>query len=452
MNETAKFPKKLEFLFAKMRYKIAYGGRGSSKSWSFARALLILGAQKRLRILCVREVQDSIKQSVHKLLKDQIQLLGLGSRYKVLETAIRGVNGTEFAFAGLSSLTEESIKSYEGYDICWVEEGQTISDGSWKILIPTIRKDGSEIWVSYNPDLETDPTHDRFVINPPDDCTSMEINWRDNPWFNDVMNKERLHCLKTDPEGYKNIWDGKCKPAVAGAIYYKEIQSAEGDKRICNVPYDPMLKVHVVMDLGWGDSLAVGLVQKHLSEIRIIKYLEYSRTKLDVMSSELKAMQYNWGLVWLPHDGFSGSLNSGGLSTCDILTKHGWVCAKRKAEKRSDIEIVELGIEQGIKVARMKFGQMYFDRNNCAAKFDPLPPEGHTVLTNRLIECVKRYRRKINKQTGAETAPVHDDYSHGADLLRYIAINADKMVNTDQVKKKKIYYPGYQPRDEQVGI
>jgi len=150
------------------------------------------------------------KQSVHKLLKDQIQLLGLGAFYKVLDNEIRGVNGTEFAFTGLSALTVETIKSFEGCDVCWVEEGQSITDESWIILIPTIRKEGSEIWISFNPSLETDPTYKRFITNPPLDTVSVEINWRDNPWFNKVMDQERLHCLKIDPEGYKNIWDGKC--------------------------------------------------------------------------------------------------------------------------------------------------------------------------------------------------------------------------------------------------
>ncbi|MBC8438978.1 MAG: PBSX family phage terminase large subunit [Deltaproteobacteria bacterium] len=448
----AQFPEKLKILFTAMRYKVARGGRSSGKSWGFARALLILGARYTLRILCAREVQESIKQSVHKLLKDQIQVLGLGSRYQVLETAIRGVNGTEFAFCGLSALTVESIKSYEGYDVCWVEEAQNISENSWAILIPTIRKDNSEIWISFNPDLETDPTYDRFITNPPEDILSVEMNWRDNPWFNDVMNKERLHCLATDPEGYKNIWEGKCKPAVSGAIYYKEIQKAEDEGRICNLPYDPMLKVHVVLDLGWGDSLAVSLVQKHLSEIRIIKYLEFSKTRLDVMSSELKAFHYNWGLVWLPHDGFNASLNSGGKSTYDILTALGWECAVRRARKREDIEISELSIEEGIRNVRMKFGQIYFDKTHCAGKLNPLPPEGHTLLTGRLIECLKRYRRKINRETTAETSPVHDEHSHGADNLRYICVNADKMLNVDTKKPiTRINYPGYRPVDPAVG-
>src|SRR5574343_99827 len=146
----AHFPKKLEFLFKPKRYKVAYGGRGSGKSWGVARALLIQGAQSPLRILCAREVQKSIKQSVHQLLTDQIQALGLGGFYEVLETEIRGKNGTQFYFAGLASHTVESIKSFEGAQRVWVEEGQTVSKKSWDILIPTIRAPASEICVTFN--------------------------------------------------------------------------------------------------------------------------------------------------------------------------------------------------------------------------------------------------------------------------------------------------------------
>ena len=149
----AQFPQKLEFLSKPYRYKVAYGGRGSGKSWGFARELLIQGATKKLRVLCAREIQRSIKQSVHQLLSDQIQQLNLGSFYQVLESEIRGINGTQFNFTGLANNTVESIKSFEGVDIVWVEEAQTVSKRSWDILIPTIRKPKSEIWVSFNPDL-----------------------------------------------------------------------------------------------------------------------------------------------------------------------------------------------------------------------------------------------------------------------------------------------------------
>ena len=161
-------PRKLEFLFRPARYKVAYGGRGSAKSWTFAQALLILGSKQKLRILCAREVQKSIKDSVHKLLSDQIKRLGLGSFYQILNTEIRGKNGTEILFSGLSDQTADSIKSFEGVDIAWVEEAQTVTKRSWDIFRPTIRKAGSEIWVSYNPELDTDATHVMFRRNKPD--------------------------------------------------------------------------------------------------------------------------------------------------------------------------------------------------------------------------------------------------------------------------------------------
>ena len=348
----AEFPEKLAFLFQPSRYKVAYGGRGSAKSWGFARALLLLGISKKLRILCAREIQKSIKDSVHKLLEDQIQLLGIGSKYRVLEHEIRGTNGTEFIFSGLAELTVESIKSYEGCDIVWVEEGQVISKRSWDILIPTIRKDGSEIWITMNPELETDPTYERFILTPPPDAVVVKMNWRDNPWFNKVLDAERLHCQKTDEKAYPNIWEGECKPAVEGAIYFDEIQAAKKERRIRNVPYDPMLKAHVVIDLGFNDQMAISIVQRMMSEIRIINYIEDSHVDLPTYSATLKEFKYNWGKVWLPFsDGFSRG-SSGQKSADMIMTALGWDVAKKS-------DVSSLGIEEGIRVVRMTFSRIY---------------------------------------------------------------------------------------------
>ncbi len=440
----AQIPAKLRFIFEPHRYKVLRGGRGSAKSWSAARALLILGARKTLRILCAREVQISIKQSVHKLLSDQIELLRMESYYVAQETTIRGINGTEISFTGLSSLTVDTIKSFEGYDICWVEEGQAISKRSWDILIPTIRKTGSEIWITYNPDLETDETHRRFTVFPPGDCVNVEMNWRDNPWFNPVLESERIHCKETDPDSYDNIWEGKCRPAVEGAIYHKEIQVAEEAGHIRDVPYDPMLLVHPVIDLGWNDSLATALVQRLTSEIRVIEYIELSHTMWPAWSQHMKKKNYNWGKVWLPHDGFSGTLNSSGLTACDILTNLGWDCAARDDPETG---IVEMSIEDGIRHTRMMFPRMYFDKSKCHADKAPLSAVDsdvrHTPLSNRLIECAKRYRRRINRATGTASTPLKDPHAHGADVLRYIACNADRMDTSAFTRDSLV---GYQPR------
>lgn len=399
-------PEKLGFLLTtKARYPGAKGGRGSAKSWSVAKALLILGTTRKLRILCTREVQKSIKQSVHKLLKDQIEALGLERFYQVLDTEIRGRNGTEFSFAGLSDQTADSIKSFEGVDICWVEEAQSISKKSWKILIPTIRKDGSQIFITFNPELETDETFERFITNAPEGTQIVDMNYSDNPWFPEVLEQERLHAKATLPKAeYENIWEGKCMPAVAGAIYFEQVSKAEEEKRLCNVPYDPMLKVHVVFDLGWNDAMAISLVQKHSSELRVIEYIEDSHKTLDYYSNDLKTRKYNWGTVYLPHDGRHKNFQTG-KSAEDLMKALGW-----------EVKITKnMSIEDGIRMVRMTFGRMYIDKTKCA----------------RLIQCAKRYKRSINQQTNEAGAPFHDEWSHGADNLRYIAVNAEEMTNDD---------------------
>lgn len=205
---TVQIPSKLKPLFAAIRYKIMYGGRGGGKSHSVAQALLTLGAQQPLRILCAREVQKSIKQSVHQLLSDYIIKLGLSNFYEILDTEIRGKNGTQFNFAGLAGSTVDSVKSYEGADICWIEEGQTVTQRSWNILIPTIRKSGSQIWVTFNPFVDTDDTYYRFVLNPPEGAWVCKVNYYDNPWLSDELEDERVHCKKNDPDNYDNIWLG----------------------------------------------------------------------------------------------------------------------------------------------------------------------------------------------------------------------------------------------------
>jgi phage terminase large subunit len=249
----AEFPEKLSILFDPARYKVLYGGRGGAKSWGVARALLIIGARQATRILCAREFQTSIKDSVHKLLSDQIFSMGLEDFYEITQTAIRGKNGTEFSFAGLKN-NVANIKSYEGCDICWVEEAQTTSKMSWNVLIPTIRKEGSEIWITFNPELETDETYKRFVVDPPENSIVQRVNWSDNPWFPETLRLEKDALYARDREAYNTIWEGVCRQTVDGAIFAKEMQQAEFEGRITRVPYDPIKPVLAVFDIGWADD------------------------------------------------------------------------------------------------------------------------------------------------------------------------------------------------------
>lgn len=190
------------------RYRVAYGGRGSAKSWQFARALLIHGLNAPLRVGCFREYQASIRDSVHRVLADQIELLGLSGFYTVKESEITGANGTLFLFKGLRRDIAQ-IKSTEGIDIAWVEEAEAVSDASWRTLIPTIRKDGSEIWVTFNPALADDPTYVRFVVRPPDRAIVRKVSYQDNPWFPNVLREEAEALAKADPEAYAHVWGGE---------------------------------------------------------------------------------------------------------------------------------------------------------------------------------------------------------------------------------------------------
>lgn len=201
------------------RYKVFYGGRGSGKSWTFAQLLLCRSLQCKIRILCAREFQISIADSVHRLLCDQISALDLDAYFTITKTQITSATGAEFIFKGIRHNAQE-IKSLEGVDICWVEEAQSVSRESWDLLIPTIRKEGSEIWISFNPGLPDDETYQRFVVNPPDHAIVVKVGWEDNPWFPDTLRQEMEYCRSIDTEAYAHIWGGEPR-VVSDAQVFK---------------------------------------------------------------------------------------------------------------------------------------------------------------------------------------------------------------------------------------
>lgn len=387
---------KLSPLFQPKRYKVLFGGRGGGKSWAVAGALLTMAANRRLRVLCAREIQKSMRDSVHRLLKDQVTKLELESFYMVFDNEIRGKNGSLFVFTGLQAHTVDSIKSFEGVDIVWVEEAHSVSKRSWDVLIPTIRKPNSEIWLTLNPDMDTDETYQRFIATPSDDTFLCEINWRDNPWFPDVLDEERLKAKRImNQEDYEHIWEGKPRTVADGAIYQHELINLYRENRVTNVPYDPELPVHTVWDLGWNDAMTIGLVQKGAQDIRIIGYIESSHRTLDWYVKQLEKFDYRWGTDYLPHDGRTRNFQTG-KSTEEML---------RSLGRRSVMVQSATSVEEGIKAARMLFPKCYFDKDNTA----------------RLLECLKRYRRDVHTKTGEPMKPLHDEFSHGADMFRYLA-------------------------------
>lgn len=390
------------------RYYVSYGGRASAKSWTFARALLVQGLYDPLRILCAREIMRTVADSVHRLLKDQIAALGLGDWYTVTDTSIVGVNGTEFLFAGLRTLDANKIKSLEGIDIVWVEEAQAVSKKSWETLIPTIRAEGSEIWASFNPELDSDDTYQRFVVHQPDNAWVQRVTYRDNPWFPDVLEQERLSLKKRDPIEYEHVWEGKPRTVVVGAIYANEIIKMIEDRRVRPVPYDPKLKVHTIWDLGWNDQTSIIFAQRLVSEVRIIDYEEESFLRYDEWAKRLDKKPYLYGDHWLPHDGGNETQGGAGLSAQAQLTP--------LLGKKPKIIARASSVENPIKLARMMFPRVYVDEVKC----------------ERLMTCLKRFRRGVPESTGEPGAPIKDEYRHGADAFGGLAMIVDKLSNENE--------------------
>jgi phage terminase large subunit len=216
---TIKLPEAFAPLFQPARYKAFYGGRGSAKSHSFAAALIIQAAQRPLRVVCCREIQRSIKDSVKRLLDDKIEQLGLRDFYHSTDTEIRGQNGSLFVFAGLRT-NPDTLKSMEAVDIAWVEEAHSVSERSLNILVPTVRQPGSEIWLSWNPTNENDPVDVRFRDQPPPNSIVREVSYADNPWFPDVLREEMEWDRRRDPDKYAHIWLGEYQKRSEARVFH----------------------------------------------------------------------------------------------------------------------------------------------------------------------------------------------------------------------------------------
>jgi len=410
MTPNIEFPLKLQCLFEPSRYKVLYGGRGGAKSWGIARALLVIGSTKVTRVLCAREFQTSIKDSVHKLLSDQIMAMGLTEFYEITDRTIRGKNGTEFNFVGLKN-NVSNVKSYEGVDICWVEEAQSVSKRSYDVLIPTIRKEKSEIWISFNPELETDETYQRWVANPPDNAKVVKIGWQDNPWFPEVLRDEKDALKNRDPQAYQTVWEGMCRLTVDGAVFAREMQMAEINNQITNVPYDPIKPVYTIWDLGWADSTAIWFVQFIGVEIRVLRYMEDSQKTISYYLAEIQKFGYVYDTHYLPHDAASKNLGTG-RSIEEIVRATGM-----------NVRVLDrVPIADSINAARTIFPRCYFDRQN----------------TTDGLQCLRHYRYEVDPDTKQfSRTPLHDQYSHGADAFRMLGLMVQEP--RKPVKKKATY-------------
>lgn len=290
MQIDLKLPEKFQKFFTpqgdirKTRYKVMHGGRGGAKSVGIAKILVLLaryphlfGGEERLLILCAREFQASISDSVHSVIAEQIEELGLENDFTITDKAITcNVNGSKFAFKGLAR-NINSIKSFNGANICWIEEGDSITARSWNKLDPTIRKPGSEIWISYNPEDENDIIHQKFVVNvPPLDSLVIEINWRDNPWFPKELYDQMMQMRTTDYDGYMHTWEGQCVKNSHAQVFFEKwvVEEFTADAQLWDGPYfgadwgfstDPTAGIEMWVDTANNNlMIEYEAVQKHL--------------------------------------------------------------------------------------------------------------------------------------------------------------------------------------------
>jgi len=559
-------PEAFEFLFQPARLKVLFGGRGGGKSESIARYLLITGAQEPMNILCAREFQNSIRESVHQLLADIIRQYNLESFYDVLNTEIRGKNGTRFFFAGLRH-NINNIKSIPNIKRCWCfvagtkvdgkpiesikvgdfvhsynhqsgkierrrvanifknirnndlykllakdgrisilatsehpiyvkgkgyipicdilpndviyekvkptrvgfmqrrvdsveiqeqtdieqlglsdggnyvynievevnnnyfansvlvhncEEAETVSEHSWKILIPTIRGENSEIIVSFNPDIAESPTYKRMVVNAPDYAVVKKVTYRDNPYFPAVLEQERVYMQEKDPTGYDNVWEGNPKAAVEGAVFAKQLAKIEEEGRIKEVPYEPNLPVYVFADLGRGDKTSLWFVQYVGLSYNFIDYYENNGEHFSHYIKVLKEKPYSYATIYLPHDAANETIAAEKSVEAQARSAFSSVVIVPRVQKK------HLSIDAAMSI----FPMAVFDAEKCA--------DG--------LMCLRMYAYKKDVETGKTSKePEHDTpWSHGADAFQQVAL-VRQMQKKKPVKAKQPTY-GWQKK------
>ena len=390
------------------RYKGAWGGRGSGKSHFFAeaiieRCLMVPGT----RVVCIREVQKTLKDSSKRLIEDKLQTFGLGEAqgFRVLNEHIITPGNGVIIFVGMQDNNAESIKSLEGFDIAWVEEAQTLSERSLQLLRPTIRKAGSELWFSWNARRKTDPV-DALLRGSdlPTGAVVVKANWRDNPMFPDVLEQERLESLRLDPDQYPHIWEGEYATLLVGAYYAASLNAAKAAGRIGKVAPDPLLPFKAAIDIGGtgakADAFTMWIYQIVGREVRVVDYYEAVGQPLAAHLNWMREHGYTPSntFIYLPHDGrkhdsvfsvsYESALTDAGFQV-EVIPNQGAGAAMARIE-----------------AGRRLFPSMWFNEDTTAGGIDALG----------------WYHEKRDTARNIGLGPEHGWASHGADSFGLMAI------------------------------
>jgi phage terminase large subunit len=402
-------PKLIPVFLGEADFRGAWGGRGSGKSRSFAKMAAIKGYQwakggKSGVIVCGREYQNSLAESSMSEVKAAIESEPwLAAFYDIGESYIRTRDGRiDFAFVGLRH-NLASIKSKARILLLWVDEAEYVQESAWVVAIPTVREEGSEIWVTWNPERKGSPTDLRFRQATPHNSKIVELNYRDNPWFPDKLDRQRLEDFEQRPDSYAHIWEGDYKTANSGAYYAKQLAAAKAEGRIGNVARDPLMTVRAHCDIGGtgakADAFAMWLDQFVGREIRVLDYYEVVGQPLATHAQWLRDNGYAKAQIVLPHDG----------AAHDKVYAVSYESAFRAAG--FDVRVIP-NMGRGaattrIEQARRLFSSMWFDADKTEAGRD----------------AIGWYHEKIDENRNIGLGPDHDWSSHGADAFGLMAVD-----------------------------
>lgn len=378
------------------------------------------GARQTTRAVCIREVQDTIKDSVRQLLVDKIIALGIGYAYDILESEIRGrFNTTLIIFRGMQSYNADNIKSLENFDIAWVEEAQVLSERSFDLLRPTIRAPNSELWFSWNPRHKSDVV-DLFFRGPNrfPGALCVEANWTDNPWFPEVLRSEKDADYATDPDKAEHVWGGAYETITEGSYYARLVIKAERDGRVRDFEIDRELPVHTAWDLGKGERNPIWCFQVKAGVPYIVDILIPETDELADWVEWLKARAYH-GVDYVPHD---------------VMTQE-WGTTRTRFETlqrlgRRPVRVAAVSVQDGRAAARETIARAVFHKTQC----------------ERGIEGLRHYRREWDSEMGRfKDNPVKDWADHIADGFRYLALSwrdAPKVVEKPKKATELVYEVG----------
>ena len=415
-------PKAFRDLFDPQYRDYAYfGGRGGAKSHSIAGALVIQAAQAPLRIVCAREIQDSLKDSVKQLIEDKISDFGLEDHFEALKDETRAKNGGRFTYKGMWR-NPDALKSLEGADWFWGEEANRFSARSIRLIRPTMRKPGSRMVWSWNPEFDHDPVDQLFrgPAGPPPRSLVKEVSHADNPWFSGTpLQEEMENDYRRDPAMASHVWGGNYVQAIDGAYYAAQLAQVRAEGRITVLAKDPILRVRAYWDLGYRDATAIWIVQFVGREVRVLDYIEGRGQELSFYISELNARGWSDALMFLPHDGRHTTVISNGSAEHQLRAAGFTVETIPNQGKGAALERVE--------AARRLFPQVWFN---------------DTPMIAAGMKALAAYHERRDERRNVGLGPEHDWASDPADAFGLMCVAYEEPQQKREERRRVHHGPG----------